>query len=129
MKKVFSVLMLLVLVLTPLLSYAAMAQEISPRSAYVRAKDVDLSFSGGSAVCSGYVTPNGNYPVSVLVTLYKQTSSGWSYVASWSGSSTGGSKAQAGGSVAVGSGTYKVTLAGNVNNGSEYPSANIVKTK
>ena len=40
MKKVFSVLVLLVLVLTPLLSYAAMAQEISPRSAYVKAKDV-----------------------------------------------------------------------------------------
>ena len=129
MKKVFSVLVLLVLLLTPLLSYAAMAQEVAPCSTYVKAKSVTLNFSGSSAVCSGYVTPNGNYPVSVVVTLYKQTSSGWSYVASWSGSATGGSKAQAGGSVAVGSGTYKVTLAGNVNNGSEYPSASTTKTK
>lgn len=105
------------------------SQSVSPRYSYTASITAGLSFSGNSANCSGTVTPSGYDDVSVTVTLYRQNGSSWDYVTSWSGSAEDGSTAGAGGSVTVGSGTYKVTTRGNVGNGKEYPTKSVTRTK
>lgn len=91
---------------------------IDSRYSHTSAVGAELKFSGGNAVCSGYIKPSGSYSSSVTVTLYKQNGSKWDYVTSWSGSATSGDQASAGGSKSVGSGTYKVTTSGTIKSGS-----------
>lgn len=101
---------------------------ISPRYTYTSSITAALSFSGGQAHCSGNVKPSGKYECSITVTLYKQNGSNWDYVTSWSDSASGGSQASAGGSIGVGSGTYKVVSSGNVA-GKEFPTKSVTRTK
>lgn len=102
--------------------------QINPRYSYTSWVTAGLSFSGNTANCSGTVSPSGNYSASVTVSLYRQNGSSWVYITSWSGSATGGGTAGAGGSVNVGSGTFKVVTRGNVGNGLEYPTKTITRT-
>ena len=102
--------------------------EIMPRYEYTNNISASLSFSGNKATCGGTISPVDSDSVSMTVTLYKKSGTSWSYVDSWSGSSTGGSTASAGGSATVGSGTYKVTVSGNVG-GKEFPTKSVTKTK
>lgn len=102
---------------------------ITPFYTYTSNISASLTFSGDKAVCSGSVLPTGTYSASVTVTLYKKNGSSWAYVSSWSDSATGGNEAYASGSSTVGSGTYKVTVSGNVGGGKEYPSKSVTKTK
>lgn len=97
--------------------------------AYTSSVKASLSFNGNTAYCKGSVTPSGSYSASLTVTLYKKSGSSWNYIASWSGSSTGGSQATASGSASVTSGTYKVVTRGNIGSGLENPSVSITKTK
>ena len=101
---------------------------VSPRYSYTQTISATLSFDGGKAHCSGAVKPSGDYNCSITVTLYKQNGANWDYVTSWYGSATGGDKASAGGSISVGSGTYKVTASANVA-GKEFPTKSIIRTK
>lgn len=101
---------------------------VSPRYSYTQTISATLSFDGGKAHCSGAVKPSGNYNCSITVTLYKQNGNDWDYITSWSGDATGGDKASAGGSVNVGSGTYKVTASANVA-GKEFPTKSVIRTK
>lgn len=133
MKKINLFVMVLVCIMTLTLAVPVIAQEsaneVQPRYAYTSLVVAGLDFSGGKAYCDGSVTPSGNYSVSVTVSLYRQNGSSWDFVTSWSGSSTGGKTAGAGGSVNVGSGTYKVVTRGNVGNGMEYPTKSVIRTK
>jgi len=97
--------------------------------AYTYSVTATLSFSNGKANCSGSVTPSGTDSVSVTVTLYQKNGSSWNTVTSWSGSSTNGHQAAAGGSISVEDGTYKVKTAGNVGNGKEKPTKSVTRTK
>lgn len=83
-----------------------------------------LYFEGGCAFCYGRVIPAGNQSTSITVTLYKRVGLTWTYIASWTASDTQGYGCQAGGSVAVGYGTYKVVSLGNVDD-LEFPTATI----
>ncbi len=131
MKKVFLSMMVLVYTAVLLLAVpvSASSEGIQPRYSYTSAVTANLQFSGSSALCSGSVIPSGKYAVTVTVTLYKQNGSNWDYVASWSGSATGGNAASASGSASVGSGTYKVVTRGNVAYGMEFPSKSVTRTK
>lgn len=102
-------------------------EEIMPLYDYTESVTAVLTFSNGKANCYGTLTPSGNESVTLSVTLYKKNGSGWDYITSWSGSSTGGRTASAGGSISVERGTYKVVTSGNVS-GLEYPTAKIEKT-
>ena len=102
--------------------------DISLRYSYTTSISASLSFSGNTAYCKGSVLPRGSYNVSVTVTLYKQNGNAWSYVASWSGSSSGGSQAVATGTASVTSGTYMVMVRGNVGGGLEYPTKSVTRT-
>ncbi len=125
MKKVIALLLATVLLLTPMLACAA-----TPRYTYTGSISCNLSFSGSNAICSGSIQPTGDYPVSIVVSLYYLSDSGWTHLRSWYSKATGGSTAAAGGScAATESGTYKLTVSGNVNNGSETPSKTILRTK
>jgi len=132
MKKVSILVLVLVSLALVLFGVTALAQEndnqIQPRYTYTTAIGAALDFSGGKAICEGFVTPTYSDSVSLTVTLYKQSGSDWVYVASWSGSASGGATAGAGGSVNVGSGTYKVITRGNVGN-REYPTKSVTRTK
>jgi len=103
--------------------------QITPFYTYTSSVTATLSFSNGKANCSGSVTPSGTDSVSLTVTLYKKNGSSWNAITSWSGSSTGGHQASAGGSISVEDGTYKVKTAGNVGNGKEKPTKSITRTK
>lgn len=133
MKKVVFLTLTLVLLLGIGVFLTAYAENdentIMPRYSYTSSISASLSFSGNTANCSGIVTPSQGHNVSVTVTLYRQNGSSWVYVASWSGSATGGASAGAGGSANVSSGTYKVVTKGNVGNGLEYPTKTITRTK
>ncbi|MBR2923726.1 MAG: hypothetical protein IKC28_01745 [Clostridia bacterium] len=111
------------------LCFAEGENTITPRYSYTSYITAGLDINGSTADCSGTVKPSGNYSVSVTVSLYRQNGSSWDYVTSWYGSSTGGKTAGAGGSVNVGSGTYKVVTRGNVGNGMEYPTKSVIRTK
>ena len=111
------------------LSEQASDPEITLDYAYTYSVTATLSFSNGKANCSGSVTPSGTDSVSLTVTLYQKNGSSWSAVTSWTGSSTGGHKAAAGGSVSVENGTYKVITAGNVGSGKEKPTKSVTRTK
>lgn len=100
---------------------------IKPLYDYTTSITAVLTFSNGKANCYGTLTPSGNEDVTISVTLYKKNGSSWGYVTSWSGSSTGGRTASAGGSVSVERGTYKVVTSGNVG-GFEYPTKTVKKT-
>lgn len=76
--------------------------------------DASLSISGGTANCSGWVTPYGAYDCSLTVSLYQQNGTSWLLVCSWSTSATGGETAAISRPVSVSSGTYKVVSTGNV---------------
>lgn len=132
MKKVSILVVLLVSLALVLIGVTALAQgndnQIQPRYSYTTAIGAGLEFSGRTAICEGFVTPTYTDNVSLTVTLYRQNGSDWDYVASWSGSATGGATAGAGGSVTVGTGTYKVTTRGNVG-GKEFPTKSITRTK
>ena len=106
----------------------AFANIISPMYSYTQTITATLSFDGAKANCSGAVKPSGNYNCSITVTLYRQNGSGWDYIASWSGSATGGNEASAGGSTSVGSGTYQVIASAHVG-GKEFPSKTVTRTK
>lgn len=101
---------------------------ISPRYSYTQTITATLAFDGGKAGCSGAVKPSGNYECTIVVTLYKQNGTKWDYITSWSGSAANGDKAAAGGTVSVGSGTYKVVASANVG-GKEFPSKSVTRTK
>lgn len=101
--------------------------DVQPRYEYTQNVLAYLTINGGQAVCSGYVLPNTQCDATVSVALYKQTGDTWRVVAFWSGSSTGGKRAIAGGTVTVEHGTYKVVTVGNVSN-LEYPKAECIKT-
>lgn len=88
-----------------------------------------LSFSGNYAVCSGSITPLYANDVSVVVTLYQLVNDRWVYISSWSGNAKSGLTASAGGRAWVASsGTYKVTVVGNVDD-LEYPAKSVAQTK
>ena len=107
----------------------ASVPEITLNYTYTSSVTATLSFSSGKANCSGTVTPSGTDSVFLKVTLYKKSGSSWTAIASWTGSSTGGHQAAAGGSVSVGAGTYKVTTVGNVGNGKERPTKSVTRHK
>lgn len=108
----------------------AFAEEntITPRYAYTANIVATLSFSGGTANCSGSVLPSGSYYATITVTLYRQNGSSWDYVTSWYGSASNGGTAAAGGSVYVGSGTFKVVAKGNIGNGLERPTNTVIRS-
>jgi len=101
--------------------------QITPYYSYTDNISASLSFSGSTADCYGTVSPSGNDSVSITVTLYKQSGSKWNSIDSWTGSSTGGSTAAAGGTATVSAGTYKVVVVGNVG-GKEYPTKSVTRT-
>ena len=88
--------------------------------------NASLSISGGTANCSGWVTPYGTYSCSLTLSLYQQNGSSWSLVDSWSTSATGGETASISRSVSVGSGTYKVVSTGNVDGESSSATSGII---
>lgn len=128
MKRTLSILVLATFLLTLLGASVAMAELYQARAyQYTDAITGNLSLSGGTAYCSGSVDPKGTYSASVTLNLYRQNGSSWTYITSWSGSATGGAKANASGSIYVGSGTYKLVVKGNVGNGLEYPTITKIK--
>ena len=101
---------------------------ISPRYSYTANITAGLSFSGGTANCSGSVLPSGSYYATITVTLYRKNGSSWDYVTSWYGSASNGNSAFASGSVYVGSGTFKVVAKGNIGNGLERPTNTVIRS-
>ena len=93
---------------------------------YTDAIGVNLSFSGSTAQCSGFVLPSGSYNVSATLTLLKQVISGWQYLASWSGNASGELPVSIAGEATVSNGTYKLVIRGNVSN-LEFPTASVTK--
>ena len=103
--------------------------EIMPCYSHTDKITADLSFSGNYAVCSGSITPLYASDVSLVVTLYQLVNDRWVYVDSWSGNAKSGLTANAGGRALVASsGTYKVTVVGNVAD-LEYPTKSVTQTK
>ena len=100
---------------------------LSLRYSYTDSVGGSLSFQNGKAFCSGFISPLDDSFVKITVTLYKKSGNQWLFVKSWSGNSSGGMTASAGGSVAVDHGTYKLVTTGNVGN-LEYPSYSTQKT-
>lgn len=113
----------------PIYRFASSAPMITPCYTYTSSIIANLTISGNTANCSGTVDPYSSYNATISVTLYKKNGNRWIYLASWSGSSTNGNTASAGGSHSIGTGTYKVVAYGNVGNGIEHPSASVIKTK
>lgn len=110
------------------LTVCAEGAGITPRYTYTGSITVDLSFSGGTAICSGSVTPAASYGSTITVTLYRQEGSSWVYVTSWRGTATGSNKASASGSKYVGTGTFKVVSSGIIGNGLERPSKSVIRS-
>lgn len=102
--------------------------EAMPCYHYIDRVDTDLSFSGDYAVCSGSIAPLNNEDVSLVVTLYRLANERWEYITSWTGSATSGLTAYAGGQALVASGTYKLTVTGNVGD-LEYPTKSVIRAK
>lgn len=86
-----------------------------------------LSYNSGRVHASGIIVPSGRYAVKIYLSIYKQTSTGWTRIGYWTDSSAAGAIG-VGGSVAAPLGTYKVLVTGNVDNGSEYPSKSFILT-
>lgn len=131
MKKRIPVVLIMALVFLFSFSLCDAAEKeatISPRYSFTTSITAALSFSGGTANCSGLVIPSGSYNSSITVTLYRQNGSSWDYVTSWYGSASGSSSASAGGSVYVGSGTFKVTAKGVIGNGLERPTTSVIRS-
>lgn len=103
-------------------------EEIAPMYNYTSSITASLTFSGGTAKCSGTLKPSGSYGSTIRLTLYRKDGNAWYYVASWSGSASGASTAVASGSASVGSGTFRLVAVGNVGNGLERPSTAVVRT-
>ncbi|MBQ8555407.1 MAG: hypothetical protein IJ438_05965 [Clostridia bacterium] len=59
--------------------------------------------------------------------MFRQNGAGWTLVAYWEGSATGGDFAHAGGRVYVGSGTFQMTVWCNIGD-KEFPSDSVIKT-
>lgn len=124
---VFSVLLILTC------SYASAAHfpedSVSPRYTYTESITASLSFDGNYAICSGSITPSFTHDTSIAVTLYQLVGTHWVSIGSWTGSSSDGLKASAGGRCFVAdSGTFKVIATGNVG-GLESPSKSITRVK
>lgn len=102
--------------------------EAMPCYHHVSKITVDLSFSGDYAVCSGGIAPLNDEDVSLTVTLYRLVNERWEYITSWTGSATSGVTAYAGGQALVASGTYKVTVTGNVGD-LEYLTKSVIRAK
>lgn len=100
---------------------------VHPRYTYTGSVNAQLDFTGNVASCSGTVSPSGPYAVKVTVSLYKQSADGWSYITSWTSSSSKGISSTASGSTTVSKGTYMVETRGNVGN-LEYPVAQVIRT-
>lgn len=97
-------------------SLASESEKISlQRYTETRRIYANLSISGGTASCSGYVLPNGTQDCSLVVTLYRLDGGDWHFVTSWSDSATGGARAAVSASYGVEAGTYKVVSVGTVN--------------
>lgn len=102
-------------------------EQVLPRYTYTQDAHASLTISGGKAVCNGWISPVGSYDATITLSLYKKDSNGWSYITSWTGRATGGSKAVASGSTTVSHGTYLLEARGNVG-GLEYPVAQVIRT-
>lgn len=116
------------LLFSAIVTVFAEGTSVTPRYSYTAKINAGLSFSGGTAKCSGTVLPSGSYYSTITVTLYRQNGSSWDYVTSWYGSASNGGTAAAGGSVYVGSGTFKVVAKGVIGNGLERPSASVTRS-
>lgn len=119
------------LILTCTCAFAAHFPEdsISPCYTYTESITASLSFDGNYAICSGSITPSFTHDTSIVVTLYQLVETRWVSIGSWTGSSSNGLKASAGGRCLVAnSGTFKVTTTGNVG-GLESPSKSITRVK
>lgn len=116
MKKTMVFLVALVLMLTPILSLAAVVHEdvLQPKANYKQNISATLTISGNTAICRGAFDPSGSYSCTISVTLYKNVGGSLVYQTSWGGSGSGGGQASAGGSYSIGSGTYTVITRGTV---------------
>ena len=95
------------------LSEDANDQMITLYYTYTDTISANLSISGGTADCSGYVRSADNYDTKISVYLKQYKNNQWTTIASWSGSGDGGS--DAGGTKNIGSGyKYKVVVVGKV---------------
>lgn len=135
MKRFCAVALILLTILVTLPINVSVAEEIGesfelmPCYTYTDGITASLSFSGNYAVCSGSITPLYANDVSVVVTLYQLVNDRWVYIDSWSGSAKSGLTASAGGRALVASsGTYKVTVVGNVDD-LEYPTKSVTQIK
>ncbi|MBE5779413.1 MAG: hypothetical protein E7331_08815 [Clostridiales bacterium] len=127
-KKIACLCLCMLLLSAVTLSVYAEGAGITPRYSFTAAIKASLNLSGGTAYCSGSVTPSGGYNSSITVTLYRQENGSWVYVTSWYGSASGSATASAGGSKYVGTGTFKVVSNGIIGNGLERPTTYIVRS-
>lgn len=73
-----------------------------------------LSFSGRSGECIGAISALSGSTISATLTLYKKVGSSWSYVTSWSQSSSSSSLTISGYYTVSSAGIYRVVINGTV---------------
>ena len=114
MKKGFCLVVSLMLVLS-VTSFASAECTIMPRYTYASAVSANLSITSGTARAVGKVATDQNLKTSIIVRLQKEYSSGkWTTISTWTGSNESGAS-EAGGTKTLTSGyNYRVYVTGKV---------------
>lgn len=125
MKKLASMLLVVLLVFVNMCAYAGVGEEmeaiIVPFYVYTDSLTANLTIdSDGDATCRGIVTPkDSSYSCSITVQLKRKSGSTWTTIATWSDSGQGYNGASAGGTKRVSAGyNYIVSVSAIVKNSS-----------
>lgn len=119
MKRLFAVVALLLAIsCVPFFAYAAVPDNTVVQPMYLYTSEVRATLSissSGTASCVGKIKGwASDSNITMTVTLYKQSGTSWSEVASWSNSATGVSSLTISQSYGVDAGTYKIIVTGTV---------------
>lgn len=121
MKKLASMLLVVLLVFVNACAYASVGEEIIPFYVYTDNLTANLAIdSDGDATCRGIVTPkDSSYSCSITVQLKRKSGSTWTTIATWSDSGQGYNGASAGGTKRVSAGySYMVSASAIIKNSS-----------
>lgn len=97
-------------------AYAAPYYEVAPRYAHTNDIYATLSIVGSSARCYGYVDPlSTTSSAKIVVKLQRKVNGAWCTIKTWSGSASGGRRAEASGNHTITAGySYRVMAVGTI---------------